>query len=215
MKLSSIFPTTLAASVALTFGIGAADAASFTQDGEMIYLSGTIEEGDADTLAAMAEVSGITQLTLESDGGLATEGYDLGYTIRQLGLDTSVVEGATCLSACAVAFLGGDVKTVDGLLGFHVAWSEHQGTYSEGMKSGQIIGALNSGYFFEMGYTIQLPHIVAHMTDAEHFLLLSAADLEFFEMVDKEYSLFNQIPDGWLGTRIAGPFRLGILRRNW
>lgn len=215
MKLSNILSTTLAASVALTFGIGAADAASFTQDGETIYLSGPIEEGDADTLLAMAEATGITQLILESDGGLATEGYNLGYTIQSLGLDTTVVDGTSCLSACAVAFLGGDVKTVDGLLGFHVAWSESYDSFSDGMKAGQILGTINAAYFFEMGYTIQLPYIVSQLTDSEHFLLLSSADLEFFEMIDKEYTLFKQLGDGWLGARIAGPMRLGILRRNW
>ena len=96
-----------------------------------------------------------------------------------------------------------------------MAWSESYDSFSDGMKAGQIIGTINAAYFFEMGYAIQLPYIVSQLTDSEHFLLLSSADLEFFEMIDKEYTLFKQLGDGWLGARIAGPMRLGILRRNW
>tara|TARA_R110001606_G_scaffold172292_1_gene318468 strand:- start:95 stop:742 length:648 start_codon:yes stop_codon:yes gene_type:complete len=214
MKLSSIFPTTLAASVALTFGIGSADSASFTQDGEMIYLSGPIEEGDSDTLTAMVEASGITQITLESDGGLAVEGYNLGYTIQGLRLDTFVADRTVCLSACAVAFIGGNDRSSSGLLGFHVAWSPSFGAYSDGMKSGQIIGIINAIYFYEMGYTAQLPYIVSQITDSEHFLLLSSEDLRFFEMIDKDYTLFKPLEAGWVGYRLAGPFRLQVLRRN-
>lgn len=194
--------------------VSKANAASVTQDGEMIYVKGPIEAGDADRIKRMANATDLKDITLESDGGVATEGYRIGYTIGALDMNVYVAEGTACFSACAVAALGGKTKTIKGLLGFHVAWSTQEGSYSDGMKSGQIMATLNSAYFFTMGYTVQLPYIVAQITDREHFLLLSQEDLASFEMADNNFTEFKVLEDGWLGQRLAGPLRLHILRRN-
>lgn len=212
-----IFYRLLGATMALVIVLVAgskAYAADVTHDGDMIYLSGDITEGDADRIDRMVAATGIKDITLESDGGVATEGYTIGYTLRGLEMNVYVAENTACFSACAIATLGGVTKTIDGLLGFHVAWSPHEGSYSDGMKSGQILGTLNAAYYFNMGYTLQIPYLVAHVTDQEHFLLLTGEDLTYFEMVENDFTELRVLEEGWIGHRLAGPLRINILRRN-
>ena len=58
---------------------------------------------------------------LVSGGGELEHGYKLGYTLRKHGAQTIVPPREICASACAVAFLGGESRTIDteGRLLFH------------------------------------------------------------------------------------------------
>ncbi len=192
-----------------------AKAANFTHNGHVISLSGDIQEGDARRLSTIAEQTGIKTLFMSSNGGHAIEGFRLGYTINRLGLQTIVSDGDSCLSACAIAFLGGTSKVQAGILGFHVAWAPNNtGTFSEGMKSGQYFGTVTALYFFNMGYTGQLYAIVSQITDSETFLLIEASDLNMFEMVDNNFSEFIQLPERWVANRVADPLRLHLIREG-
>lgn len=192
-----------------------AKAANFTHNGHVIFLSGGIQEGDAGRLSTIAKQTGIKTLFMYSNGGHAIEGFKLGYTINRLGLQTIVSDGDSCMSACAIAFLGGTSKVQAGLLGFHVAWAPNNtGTFSEGMKSGQFFGTITSLYFFNMGYTGQLYTIVSQITDAETFLLVTADDLRMFKMVDNNFSEFVQLPERWVADRIADGLRLHLIREG-
>lgn len=79
-------------------------------------LKGEIDEGDVQRLDAAIQVSGITHaqdpwrkmvVSLDSPGGSYHEGLDLALAFRRRGLSTVVRSGDQCLSACAIAFLGG------------------------------------------------------------------------------------------------------------
>ena len=140
-------------------------AATFTNNGNVIFLEGEIKKNDAAKLESMVTATGLKTVFLNSDGGNALEGYRLGYTIQDLGLSVVIASETACLSSCAIAFMGGKTKIQGGILGYHVAWSpDDTQSYSDGMKSGQFIGALNAAYFFNMGYTAQLPLIVSQVT---------------------------------------------------
>lgn len=58
---------------------------------------------------------------LVSGGGELEHGYKLGHILRKYGAQTIVPPGEICASACAVAFLGGQYRTIDaeGKLLFH------------------------------------------------------------------------------------------------
>jgi hypothetical protein len=189
-----------------------AKAATFTHDGNAIRLEGDIERGDANTLQSLITSTGITTLYLNSNGGNALEGYSLGYTINRNGMLTIVGDTDTCLSACAVAFIGGTSKVLSGNLGFHVAWSTQEGTFSEGMKNGQFFGTINAAYLFNMGYSIQLQYIVSQVTDSETFLILNSDDLKLLEMSDGAFTDFVELPENWMYERVADPLRLYLLQ---
>ncbi len=92
-----------------------------SQDGgrQVIEASGPIELEDAERFEVLANTyaRGINNaerplLRLNSAGGHVVGGITLGMTIRTLGFDTDVEEGATCASACTFAFLGGVSRTI-------------------------------------------------------------------------------------------------------
>ena len=51
---------------------------------------------------------------LNSSGGLLEHGYQLGKTFRKFSVKTHVLEGQTCASSCAIAFLGGLYRAMPG-----------------------------------------------------------------------------------------------------
>lgn len=190
-------------------------AASFTNNGNVIFLKGEIKKDDAIKLETMVTATGLKTVFLNSDGGNALEGYRLGYTIQDLGLSVVVAADTACLSSCAIAFLGGKTKVQGGLLGYHVAWSpDDTQSYSDGMKSGQFFGALTAAYFFNMGYTAQLPLIVSQLTAPDTFLVLSSDDLKMFEIGDRDYTAYSGLPTNWLADRTAGPLRMYLLKKG-
>lgn len=190
--------------------------ATITHNGTTITLSGDIKNRDAERLQTTIDSTGITTVYLNSGGGVALEGYRIGHTLFKNNSLAIVSKGNSCLSACAVAFLGSSSKVLSGILGFHVAWSlDETSSYSDGMKNGQLFGALTASYFFNTGYTAQLPLIISQVTDSETFLILDINDLKLFEMHDKNYTEFVELPDLWLYERVADPLRMHFLRKGY
>lgn len=89
-----------------------------------ILVSGVIEQGDADRLRALIEEQDARsdwfddatspsgqRVCLDSPGGSLTEGLEMVSVLKfagpGMGRGTALPEGASCLSACALAFMGG------------------------------------------------------------------------------------------------------------
>ncbi len=81
-----------------------------------LRFTGLIEVPDADKLRAeLAKIRAKTQpgdgpmatIEFSSKGGDLLEGIKIGYLLREFDVATLVREGDLCLSACALAFLGG------------------------------------------------------------------------------------------------------------
>ena len=81
-----------------------------------IRLTGPIVEGDSahlremlSELRATTQVDGRPLATIEfnSNGGDVYEGLNIGYLLREFDVASLVRSGDVCLSACALAFLGG------------------------------------------------------------------------------------------------------------
>lgn len=107
----------------------------------LLRLTGRIEEGDAAKLrkilsrikASTPSVPGSPLATIElsSEGGDFYEGLNIGYLFREFDIATVVRKGDICLSACALAFLGGTAShgpptavvhrsiEIGGQVGFH------------------------------------------------------------------------------------------------
>lgn len=206
--------TVILIALALTIGVPmTAHSANITHSTSQINLEGEIKSGDYEQLQRVIDRTGIKSISLNSSGGAAIEGYQIGYTIRKNMMSTVIKKGNKCLSACAIAYLGGTNKYNYGILGFHVAWSQQSGKdFNEGMRSGQIIGSIDAIYSFNMGYTAQLNFIISQITSKEDFIVLSLDDLKLFEMKDKEYTEFNTLPKNWMSDRFYNPLRLHLLK---
>jgi len=206
--------TVILIALALTIGVPmTAHSANITHSTSQINLEGEIKSGDYEQLQRVIDRTGIKSISFNSNGGAAIEGYQIGYIIRKNMMSTVIKKGNKCLSACAVAYLGGTNKYNYGILGFHVAWAQQSGKdFNEGMRAGQIMGSIDSIYSFNMGYTAQLNFIISQITSKEDFIVLSLDDLKLFEMKDKEYTEFNTLPKNWMSDRFYNPLRLHLLK---
>ena len=127
-----------------------------------IRLTGMIEAGDADKLRRVLEplraknkdAAPLATVELSSKGGDFHEGLKLGYLFREFDIATLVKNGDMCLSACALAFLGGTQQSgpppaqpsrslqLGGKVGFHNFFLTSAADLAQGKdaREGVIIG---------------------------------------------------------------------------
>lgn len=99
---------------------------------------------------------------LNSNGGRLSDGYKLANIFKKYSVFTIVMDGQTCASACAIAYLGGEIRTVmgDGKLVFHAPYVKNPitgdaqcktRTDSEELRNFYIslIGRKDGAYLFE------------------------------------------------------------------
>jgi hypothetical protein len=72
-----------------------------------IMLTGNISKGDAARVEKLVEGEDSAIVFLDSTGGDYREGLALAKLFKQRKIRTAVSSGKSCLSACAIAFLGG------------------------------------------------------------------------------------------------------------
>ncbi|MPZ38999.1 MAG: hypothetical protein GEU95_13225 [Rhizobiales bacterium] len=111
----------------------------------LIAIEGEFETSDIDTFrtkvaslpAARASVA------LRSDGGSLVAGIRIGSLIREKKFTTIVPDGASCASACALAWLGGHRRLVglDSSVGFHSAYVVKSQGPTESGYGNAILGA--------------------------------------------------------------------------
>ena len=72
-------------------------------------------------------------VSMKSGGGLLNHGYLLGQALRKNKASVVVEDGSICASSCAVAFLGGAVRTVEeeGRIMFHAPYFNGKNEYGE------------------------------------------------------------------------------------
>jgi hypothetical protein len=202
--------------LALGFLIGTVtNAATITNDGITISYEGEVVQSDVNKMEEMLNNTGIKTVFLDSPGGNAMTGYQLGYLFHDKGIRLVIGGDASCFSACAIAFLGGEERTKLGLLGFHVAWTTNTESMSEGMKQGQVYGTITAAYFFRMGYSLQLPYMISMYTDKDTFLMLDVEDLNMFKLESmQDFIELKDLPPLWASNRIAGPMRRELMIRG-
>ena len=141
-----------------------AHALNFREDSKTgaIFASGPIEIDDAERLSNMLTLAfrqrhhNLRQpvtVSFDSPGGSLLGGIRLGYALRTLSTHTEIEEGSSCMSACAVAFLGGDARTASGKYGVHAAsFGAQKSTVSVGdqLDTVQKLGAVLVAYSTEM-----------------------------------------------------------------
>lgn len=89
-------------------------------DGTVLCLDGSFERGMTEALtAALSRNPKVTRVVLSSKGGVIFEGRGVGHVIAERGLDSHIA--GPCHSACARAFIAGQVRTMSpgAELGFH------------------------------------------------------------------------------------------------
>jgi len=105
---------------------GAAEIVTLTpKDGPAVVLvKGELSPSDAPRFARETDDIKEAVVLLESPGGTMFAGLSIGKTIRRKGFDTAVPSSVACVSACALAWLGGSERFMaeNARIGFHAAY---------------------------------------------------------------------------------------------
>ena len=217
--ISSIAVALLTA-VALALGVDSAAGASFTVDeaptagsdsknGQVtttIRISADIVDGDAERLRAIltsvtgpagpgGRARGRIVAELSSNGGDIYAGLNMGYLFKEFDVATRVRAGDLCLSACALAFLGGTAshlppnhvaaRSIDigGQVAFHSFYINPQSRSLAGAtdaSSGLVIGfALARG-----GSALLVRYAAAMSLDPAFIGRLLSRPSEIWEFID-------------------------------
>lgn len=197
----------LALAVVLSTVSMTAQAANFNLVGKTLNYSGTVEVGDPEEMKRFLDNYDIDRVVLDSNGGVANVGYNLGFVLAEF--EGVVAVEIKCLSACGTAFLGAKNKEITGVVGLHVAWVEGDLPTNSALKSGQVMGFLGLHYLLKMGYTPQLGWLATAYTEKDTFLVFTnTPELEQFKGA---YEDSIELPSRWVAEHIAGPTRLQML----
>lgn len=201
----------------ILFGSVATAAQMTVKDG-YIKFDGPIVQGDAIRFVQLVNSTNIKTIHLNSPGGVAVEGFNLGYAAKELKVKLVIDDQSVCLSACAIMFLGGEEQELEGLIGFHRSYipEEHKDKLSttEAFANGQGLGVGTTYFFHTMGYTLQLQALITQITNPETFLVFK--DLKELNKFKFSGAIgFNntlELPNSWVAERIAGKIRLHFLK---
>jgi len=154
-----------------------------SEDETVLYYLGGVAAGDARAMEQYILVYQPEKVVMTSNGGNASEGYALSSVLSQSQMTVEVPKGYMCMSACAVAFLGGGEKIIDGVLGFHIAYSRGDIPDGYGMKIGQQFGLLDAYLMIENGYNLLLARMTNELTSPSDFLVFtSEEELDIFRV---------------------------------
>ena len=109
----------------------------------LVIIKGQMIAGDIDTFRTKTNGIQNALVALHSDGGQLMAGIEIGKIIRLKNYFTVVPAGSRCASACAVAWLGGTRRFLDGnaKIGFHAAYVVRSGQASETGVGNALLGS--------------------------------------------------------------------------
>jgi len=155
-----------------------------------IFLDGEIVDGDYEKyLRVYQNVNSqnvvVSQLNLESGGGLVDDGLKIGRHVRRHAISTNIERHKNCFSSCALIFLAGIVAVNGGKLGVHRSY----------LKSGSKLS------FSQMEKTLSENH--SEVTDylrelrlpekiIQNFLNTSSADMTLIKKILRYDSLYEE-----------------------
>jgi hypothetical protein len=121
----TLLSTTSASGAVITVSTGRDD------DRPIINVDGVLITADDDTFRKIAARfhSASAVVSFNSGGGSLVTGIQIGEIIRQQHFNTIVRDGKSCASACALAWLAGVERSIEGTgrIGFHAAYDATSG----------------------------------------------------------------------------------------
>ena len=159
-----------------------------------VFLEGKIDVGATDRVGQELALIGDDRadVYLDSPGGSLADAMRIGRLLRRVRANTllgkrgsrnSGVEPGVCLSACAIAFLGGVKRYAAGgsVFGVHrISTAVHS---DQDFAAGQIVAAQVSGYIREMGVDSHLFDRMAG-TDKDRIYILGASEMRALHVLD-------------------------------
>lgn len=143
----------------------------------VLQISGQIAPGDADRFAEWLDRTRpeVSRVALDSSGGSVSDALAIGRTIRAAGYDTTVPNGAVCLSACPYILAGGVARVVaaEGVVGVHQHYFG-QNTILPAFMAVSDLQRAQAGvmdYLVQMGVDLRLMTYALRTPPAEIYVL--------------------------------------------
>jgi len=160
-----------------------------TPDSKYVKFQGYIDQYSAFDIANVLSTTGSKQLRMNSHGGFAITGYQLGFYIEENDIDVIIDEGSKCVSACAFAAIRSKNLKInnDGLM-FHLPYTTQisiKETLEDFKKENDISLSLLIRYLREMNFTLDFIDLIVYGSDINKFIVIeSVSDLEHFKSDD-------------------------------
>ena len=139
----------------------------------VISVAGEFQEGDDLRFKNLAIATDKAVVLLDSPGGLAGVGMEIGRTISIKGFSTAVVENTICASSCGLVWLAGKHRfiTPTSKVGFHAVFSDTSGQQTVSSAGNALVGS----YLQQLGLSA---NVIVYVTDAAPASMqwLTAAD---------------------------------------
>jgi hypothetical protein len=164
----------------------------------LILVKGQFMKGDDARFSALADAQKTRAIVfLESQGGLAWMGIQIGLAIRRHGFSTAVVDNVQCSSACAVAWMGGKERFMGARsrIGFHAARASMT---DQAVASGA--NAAIGAYLYEIGVTDYKTIIFLTSAPPQEMRWLSLADAIRLKI---DVTAFSFLQYQWAWARAA------------
>ena len=191
-------------------------------EAQVISIDGPFEEGLVERFEKITKTFGGFHVALNSVGGNLIEGIRLGYLLRELDYIVSIGKviyvpnplwgkggepewaSGQCFSACAIAFLGGVVRSPENIahLGFHQFYKklnlrdnyDLSQLHSEAIGESQIISGIIVSYMVDMGIDARLFAKSSTAGPNELFFLTEEEALRFQVITSRSFKPFQIEP---------------------
>ena len=125
------------------------------RDFDLIGLQGPIKSEDVATFRSVANASGKAVIVLDSTGGAALAGIEMGKLIHLKHFATFVPNDTLCASSCALMWLAGNPRLIapGGVVGFHAVYiTQDDGTLMTSGSGNALVGAYLNQLDFSGGH---------------------------------------------------------------
>jgi TonB family protein len=108
----------------------------------VISITGEINAGDVERFRKLSLRYPKAVVGLDSPGGYVMPALEIGRLIRMAGFATVVIEDTTCVSSCALIWLGGTERFLSpkGRVGFHASYRDNRGRLEESGVANALVG---------------------------------------------------------------------------
>ena len=147
---------------------------------QVLHIGGDFDDGIGNDVDRLLKEYDVDEVVLASPGGLGYEGYMTANALSRHEKKVRVAEGTYCLSACAIAFVGGtDYIINNGVLGFHRAWIPTDDAFesqNDAFANGQIAGDYHNYFLIANGFNAELSSHITQRTNQDSFVTFTHED---------------------------------------